>query len=278
VEDFEAHRDYLRAVAHHMLGSASEAEDAVQEAWLRLANADTDDIRNSRAWLTTVLARVCLDMLRSRTSRREVPLNAPLAADGADPEQEAILADSVGIALMVVLDALTPGQRFAFVLHDVFSVPFDEIASIIGRSTEATKMLASRARHRVRSAHAPNADLSRQRAVVDAFLAASRDGDFAALLDLLDPDVIVRADAYAAPRGVPTSLHGARAVAQRAMAFSHRAKHARTGLANGVPAIVVTPRGRLATVMIFAFRNGKIVTLDIIADPRRLKRIAIASP
>lgn len=219
----------------------------------------------------------CCACARRVASRREVPLDAPLAGGRADPEQEAVLAESVGIALRVVLDTLSPAERLAFVLHDVFAVPFADIAPIIGRSTHATKMLASRARHRVRSAQEPNADPSRQRAVVDAFLAASRNGDFAALLELLDPNVTARADAYAAPSGTPISVRGAQTVARQALAFANRAKHAHTGLANGAPAILVT-RGRLVTVVILVIIDGKIVALDIIADPQRLDRLAIASP
>jgi RNA polymerase sigma factor (sigma-70 family) len=275
VDDFEAHRSHLRAVAYRMLGSASEADDAVQEAWLRLARADTDGIENTRAWLTTVVARVCLDMLRSRTARREVHLDAPLPAESWDPEQEAVLADSIGLALLVVLDTLTPAERVALILHDMFAVPFQEIAPVLGRSVPATKMLASRARRRVRAAQTPGTDQIRQRKVVDAFLAASRDGDFAALLDLLDPDVTVRADAAATAPGTPTHLRGAHTVARQALAFSRRAGHARTGLADGAPAILVTPRGRLVTVMAFTITDGTITAIDIIADPRRLSRLAI---
>jgi RNA polymerase sigma factor (sigma-70 family) len=277
VDDFEAHRDHLRAVAYRMLGSASEADDAVQEAWLRLARADSNDIQNTRAWLTTVVARVCLDMLRSRKARREVPFDALLPADSPDPQQEAMLADSVGLALLVVLDTLTPAERLAFVLHDLFAVPFGEIAPIVGRSAEATKMLASRARRRVRNAQVPDADRHRQREIVDAFLAASRNGDFAALLDLLDPDVAARADAPVAPSGVLTSVRGAHAVAQQALAFSHRAMHAHTGLVDGAAGILVTPHGRLSTVITFTIVNGRIVTLDIIADPLRLDRLIVES-
>jgi RNA polymerase sigma-70 factor, ECF subfamily len=275
-DDFEAHRDHLRAVAYRMLGSASEADDAVQEAWLRLARADTNDVHNMRAWLTTVVARVCLDMLRSRTARREVGLDMPLPlpADSPDPEQEAVLADSVGLALLVVLDALTPAERLAFVLHDMFAVPFDEIAPILGRSTHAAKMLASRARRRVRTTEAPGADLPRHRRVVEAFLAASREGNFAALLDLLDPDVVARADASAAPGGIPQRLRGADAVARQALAFSHRAKHARIGLVGGAPVILVVPNGRLVAVMTFRITGDTIVALDIFADPRRLAELA----
>lgn len=277
MDEFEAHRSHLRAVAYRMLGSPSEADDAVQEAWLRLARADTNGIHNTRAWLTTVVARVCMDMLRSRKARHEVFLDTPLPADSPDPEQEAMLADSVGLALLVVLDTLTPAERLAFVLHDMFAVPFREIAPIVGRSTQATKMLASRARHRVRASAIPNTDRHRQREVVDAFLAASRNGDFAALVDLLDPDVTVRADASAAPAGTPTRLRGARAVARQALAFSHRAKHAHTGLVNGLPAILVTPSGHLATVMTFTITNGKIVAIDVLADSQRLGQLTIES-
>ncbi len=277
MDEYEAHRSHLRAVAYRMLGSRSEADDAVQEAWLRLAHADTNGIHDARAWLTTVVARVCLDMLRSRKARHEVSLDTPLRADSPDPEQEAMLADSVGLALLVVLDTLTPAERLAFVLHDMFAVPFREIAPIVGRSPQATKMLASRARHRVRTSATPNTDRHRQREVVDAFLAASRNGDFAALLDLLDPDVTVRADASAAPPGTPTRLRGARAVARQALAFSHRAKHAHTGLVNGLPAILVTPSGHLATVMTFTITNGKIVAIDVVADSQRLGQLTIES-
>lgn len=273
MDDFEAHRNHLRAVAYRMLGSTGEADDAVQETWLRAARADTNGIQNTRAWLNTVLARVCLDMLRSRTARREVHADTPLPADSPDPEQEAMLADSVGLALLVVLDTLTPAERLAFVLHDTFAVPFHEIAQILGRSTPATKMLASRARHRIRTAQTPDTDPLRQREVVDAFLAASRNGDFSALLALLDPDVTVRADAAAAPPGTPTHLRGARAVARQALAFSRQAEHANIGLVNGAPAILITPRGYLATVMAFTITRGKIATIDIIADPWRLGQL-----
>ncbi|MGC5018062.1 sigma-70 family RNA polymerase sigma factor [Micromonospora sp. DT47] len=276
-DEFEAHRDHLRAVAYRMLGSASDVDDALQEAWLRLARADTSGVRNTRAWLTTVVARVCLDMLRSRTARREVPLDGPLPAESPDPQQEAMLAESVGLALMVVLDNLTPAERLAFVLHDMFALPFDEIAPILGRSTAAAKMLASRARHRVRAAQSPDTDMARQRRVVDAFLTASRNGDFAALLDLLDPEVAVRADAAAAPPGTPSHLRGAHAVARQALAFSHRAAHARTGLVNGAPAILVAPHGRLTTVMSFTFTDSKIMSIDIVANPQRLSQLAIES-
>ena len=274
-EEFQAHREHLRAVAYRMLGSGGEADDAVQEAWLRLARAQITDVHNLRAWLTTVVARVCLDMLRARTARREVPLEVPTLSAGPDPEQESVLADSVGLALLVVLDTLTPAERLAFVLHDMFAVPFDEIAPILGRSPDAAKMLASRARHRVRTARTPDPNLRRRHTVVEAFLAASRNGDFAALLDLLDPDVTARADPAAAPSATPTRLRGADAVAPQALAFSHRAKDARVGLVNGEPAILVAPRGRLVLVMTFTIPDRRIVDIDIVADPERLAQLAI---
>jgi RNA polymerase sigma-70 factor, ECF subfamily len=277
VDEFEAHRDHLAAVAYRILGSRSEANDAVQEGWLRFARVDTNEIRNTRAWLTTVVARVCLDMLRSRKARQEVSFDKPLPGDSLDPEEEAMLADSVGHALMIVLETLTPAERIAFVLHDTFDVPFHEIAPIVGRSAEATKMLASHARRRGRAAAAPRPDRDRQRQVVDAFLAASRNGDFGALLDLLDPAVTVRADASAAPSGTLTRLHGASAVARQALAFSHRAKDAHGGLVDGLPAILVTPHGRLAIAITFTIINGKIVAIDIIADSQRLGHLTIDS-
>jgi RNA polymerase sigma factor (sigma-70 family) len=274
---FQAHRPYLHAVAYRMLGSAGEADDAVQEAWLRLARADTTGVDNPRAWLTTVVARVCLDLLRARTARREVPLDVPDLADGPDPEQEAMLADSVGLALLVVLDTLTPAERLAFVLHDMFAVPFDEIAPILGRSTQAAKMLASRARRRARTAQVPEDSRRRRRTVVEAFLAASRNGDFAALLDLLDPDVTARADPVAAA-GATFSVRGAHVVARRALAFSHRARHAHLGIVDGEPAILVMSHGRRVTLLTFTIPDSRIVAIDIIADPARLERIRIESP
>ena len=273
MEDFEAHRPYLHAVAYRMLGSASDAEDAVQEAWLRLARADGDGIQNARSWLTTVVARVCLDMLRSRTARREVDLDEPPPADQPGPEDEAVLADSVGVALLVVLDTLSPAERLAFVLHDTFRVPFDRIAEILGRTVPATRMLASRARHRVRASRPADADVSGRWRIVEAFLAASRRGDFAALLDLLDPDVTARADAYASPSGGGVQLTGAGAVARQALTFADRAPNGRVGIVDGEPAILVTSRGRLAVVLTFTIAGGRIVTLDIVADPDRLERI-----
>jgi RNA polymerase sigma-70 factor (ECF subfamily) len=270
-QEFEAHRDHLHAVAYRMLGSASEADDALQEAWLRLARADTDAVHNMRGWLTTVVARVCLDMLRSRVARREVSLDATLPAEGPDPEREATLADSVGLAMLVVLETLTPAERLAFVLHDMFALPFAEIAVILGRSPDAAKMLASRARRRVHTSQAPERDLAQHRRLVEAFLAASRTGDFAALIDLLDPDVVARADAFAAPASARRLLRGAKAVARQALAFSHRAEHGHVGLVDGSPAILVTPNRRLVTIITFTIVRGRIAGLEITADPEVLE-------
>ncbi len=254
-ERFEANRTNLRAVAYRMLGSVSEADDAVQEAWLRLSRADASDIDNLGAWLTTVVARVCLDMLRSRTSRREEPLAPglpePIAADGdgLDPEHAAVVADSVGLAMLVVLDTLPPAERVAFVLHDMFAVPFDEIAPIVGRSSEATRQLASRARRRVQGASAdPVADRARQREVVEAFLAAARDGRFEALLALLDPDVVVRADRAAVQAGASEEVRGAEAVAGN---FSGRARAARAALVGGAVGLVWMQQGQARMVFDF---------------------------
>ena len=277
---FEAQRGHLQAVAYRMLGSLSEADDAVQEAWLRLSRSDTGAIDNLDGWLTTVVARVCLDMLRSRRARREQPLDAQLPErvssqpDGTDPEKQAVLADSVGLALLVVLETLTPAERVAFVLHDMFAVPFEEIATIVGRSPDAAKMLASRARHRVRgTSSVPDADVTRQRQVVDAFLAASRGGDFAALLALLDPDVVQRADDAAVRMGVSALVRGAPAVADT---FSGRARAARLALVNGTPAAVWAPGGRPRVVFGFTIAGGKIIEIDIIADPARLDELDVA--
>jgi RNA polymerase sigma factor (sigma-70 family) len=278
---FEEHRTYLRAVAYRMLGSVSEADDAVQETWLRLSRSDTSEVENLGGWLTTVLARVCLDMLRSRKSRREESLGArvpePIAgrADGADPEQEALLSDSVGLALLVVLETLTPAERLAFVLHDMFAVPFDEIAPIVGRSPDAARQLASRARRRVRGADTSyEPDHTRQREVVDAFLAAARDGDFDALVAVLDPDVVLRSDRAALPAGVPREVHGAPAVTRRALVG--RARAARPALVDGAVGVVVAPRGRLLMVLDFKIRDGKIVEIDAVADPERLNQLDLS--
>jgi RNA polymerase sigma factor (sigma-70 family) len=284
---FEEHRSHLRAVAYRMLGSLSEADDAVQEAWLRLSRSETSGLENLGGWLTTVVGRVCLDMLRSRTSRRVVPLGEPLGtrvpeplvsrADGIDPEHEALLADSVGLALLVVLETLTPAERLAFVLHDMFSVPFEEIAPVVGRSPTAARQLASRARRRVQGeAHVPDADLATQREVVDAFLAASRDGDFDTLLAVLDPDVVLRIDGGAVRAGLSREVRGARAVAEQTLTFSRLSPFVRPALVNGAAGAVVAPRVRLFSVMVFTIRGGKIVEVDILADPARLSRLDVS--
>ena len=284
-ERFEENRTHLRAVAYRMLGSLSEADDAVQETWLRLSRSDTSGVENLEGWLTTVVARVCLDMLRSRKSRREESLGPHLPepilshGDGDDPEHEALLADSVGLALLVVLETLPPAERLAFVLHDMFAVPFDVIALIVGRSPIAARQLASRARRRVQGVAVPDADLSRQREVADAFLAASRDGDFQALLEVLDPDVVLRADIGAVRAGAPRVIHGARPVAEQALAFARLASFARPVLVNGAPGIVASlPDGRPLSVMGFTVARGKIVEIDVLADPARLRQLDLASP
>ncbi|MGN6699649.1 MAG: sigma-70 family RNA polymerase sigma factor [Thermomicrobiales bacterium] len=277
---FEAHRAHLRSVAYRLLGSLSEADDAVQDAWLRLSRADTSEVVNLGGWLTTVVARVCLDMLRARTARREESLDSaatgPRAgrATGGDPEEEAILADTVGLALLVVLDTLVPAERLAFVLHDLFALPFEEIAPIVDRSPAATRQLASRARRRVRGAPpASVADRSRQRAVVDAFLAASRAGDFDALLTVLDPDVVFRADRIGAVAGKPWEVHGAQSVART---FARRAQGARPALVSGAVGAIVAPLGRLAVVLDLTVRDGKIVGITATTDPAHLRRINLA--
>jgi RNA polymerase sigma factor (sigma-70 family) len=277
---FEANRSHLRAVAYRMLGSLSEADDAVQESWLRLSRSNTAAIENMGGWLTTIVARVCLNLLHSRKLRREesfgphVPDPIVSRADGLDPEHEALLADSVGLALLVVLDTLTPAERLAFVLHDMFAVPFEEIAPIVDRTPAAARQLASRARRRVQgAAPAPDTDLARQREVVDAFLAASRGGDFEALLAVLDPDVVLRADTGAFAAGAPAEVRGARAVVERAMAFSRFAQFAQPALVNGAAGIVTAPGGQPFAVMGLSFRGGKIVEIDILADPERLRSL-----
>ncbi|MDT4982175.1 MAG: hypothetical protein QOG07_4054 [Pseudonocardiales bacterium] len=270
---FEENRTHLRAVAFRMLGSMSEAEDAVQESWLRLSRSDTSDVENLGGWLTTVVARVSLDMLRSRKSRREDPLDPNLPepivspADGTDPEHEALLADSVGPALLVVLDTLPPAERLAFVLHDLFAVPFDEIADIVGRSPAAARQLASRGRRRVQGVTPPDGDRTRQREVVDAFLAASRGGDFDALLALLDPDVVLRADSAAVIAGAAGELVGAAAVAET---FFGRARTAQSAVIDGAAGLVWAPGGRPRVVFGFTIENGKIVEIELLADPARL--------
>jgi RNA polymerase sigma-70 factor, ECF subfamily len=278
-ERFEKHRTYLRAVAYRMVGSLSEADDAVQEAWLRVSRADTEDIENLRGWLTTVVARVYLNTLKSRQVRREEPLDAhvpdPIVSpeEGVDPEHEALLADSVGLALLVVLDVLTPAERLAFVLHDMFAVPFDEIAPIVERSPAATRQLASRARRRVQAATPfPDADLRTQREVVDAFLTASREGDFEALIAILDPDVVLRADGGRVARS--SVVRGAWAVAEQSLAFARsRAGEARPAVVNGAAGVVWAARGRPFSVVGFTVRGGKIAAIDILADPTRVGRL-----
>jgi RNA polymerase sigma-70 factor (ECF subfamily) len=280
---FETHRTHLRGVAHRMLGSRTEADDAVQEAWLRLSRTDTRDVDDLRAWLTTVVARVCLNMLRSRRVRREsslethVPDLILLPRDGSDPEQEALLGDSVGLALYVVLDALAPAERVAFVLHDVFAVPFDEIAPIVGRSPAAARQLASRARRRVRGAPVPDTDLHGQWAVVDAFNAAARAGDFERLVAVLDPDVVLRSDGGAARAGRVSPLRGAQAVAERAMTFRRFAETSTRVLVNGIPGGVAwAPDGSPFAVVAFTVRGGRVVLIDVLSDPDRLARLDLA--
>jgi RNA polymerase sigma factor (sigma-70 family) len=281
-EQFQADRNRLRAIAYRMLGSLSDADDAVQETWLRLSRSGGRGIDNLPGWLTTAVARICLDMLRSRKSRREEPFDQHVPEpivhqNGTDTEQEASLAESVGLALLVVLETLAPPERLAFVLHDMFGMPFHDIAAIVGRSPAAARQLASRARRRVQGATAvADADLTCQREIVEAFLAASRDGDFAALLALLDPDVELRADRAAVPEGTSHHVRGALAVARGARAFSERARFARPALVNGAVGIIVAPRGRLLIVLDFDIRRGRIVAIDVIADPVRLREVEIA--
>ncbi len=273
-EQFEAFRPHLQAVAYRMLGSLSEADDAVQESWLRLSRTDMSGVENLGGWLTTVVARVCLDMLRSRESRREEPLEVhvtnPIVSreEGIDPEHEALLADSVGLALLVVLNTLNPSERLAFVLHDLFAIPFDEIAPIVGRSPTATRQLASRARRRVQGAATDSdVDLTSQREVVNAFLAASRGGDFDALLAMLDPDGVLRADQTAVLMGASDEVHGALAVARQ---FSGRARAAQPALVNGAIGLMWATGGQPRVVFNFTITDGKIVAIDMLADPERL--------
>jgi RNA polymerase sigma-70 factor (ECF subfamily) len=276
-ERFEANRVHLQAVAYRMLGSQSEAEDAVQEAWFRLTRSDANDITNLRGWLTTVVGRICLDILRTRVARREESLVVreaePLISrdDDGDPEHEALIADSVGLALLVVLETLAPAERLALVLHDIFGVPFDEIAVIVERSPEATRKLASRARQRVRGATAsPLADLAQQRAVVDAFLSASREGNFEALLAVLDPDVVLRADGTAMSLGGPKEVRGALGVAKH---FLGRAQAARPALIQGALGVVVAPNGQPLLVLNLEMSQEKIIAIEVIADPTHLQQL-----
>jgi RNA polymerase sigma factor (sigma-70 family) len=278
---FDEQWPHLVAVAYRMLGSLAEAEDAVQETWVRLSRADASAVDNLGGWLTTVVGRVCLNGLRSRATRRENSLDThtteSIAANDArtDPEQEALLADSVGLALLVVLEALDPAERLAFVLHDMFAVPFDEIAEVVGRSPAAARQLASRARRRVRGApRVPEHDLARQREVVDAFLAASRRGDFNALVSILDPEVVIRADETAVARGAASTLRGAAAVAQASLV--HRARLARAALVNGEVGVVVAPRGQLMMVLRPTIEDGRIVEIEVLADPDSIRKFDVA--
>jgi RNA polymerase sigma-70 factor (ECF subfamily) len=279
-ERFEANRSHLRGVAFRMLGSVTEADDAVQEAWIRLSRTDTSDVDNLRAWLTTVVGRVCLNMLRSRRTRQEASLETHLPdpilspEKGIDPEQEALLGDSVGLALLVVLDSLTPAERVAFVLHDVFAVPFDEIAPIVGRTPTAARQLASRARRRVQGAPVPDVDLDRQWAVVDAFLAAARAGDFEGLLAVLDPEVVARSDGGVARPGLVSLVRGAQAVAEQAMTFRRFVETSTRILLNGIPGGVAwAPDGSPFAVLAMTVKGGRIVAIDVLADPDRLGQL-----
>ncbi len=282
-EKFEQNRWHLRGVAYRMLGSLSEADDAVQECWLRLSRSDADSVENLRGWLTTVVARICLDMLRSRKSRREETLDAtapePIGkpASAADPEAEAMLADSVGYATLVVLNRLNPAERIAFVLHDLFDIPFEEIARITGRTPEAARQLASRARRRVRGVTAlPDQGSAQQRRLAERFLAALRLGDPAKLMEVLDPAFSVRADAVAAPRGVPTDIHGAESWAKQAVQSARGARLARLAMVEGSVGLIVAPRGRLFRVLRFTYANGRIAAMEVIGDPERLRTVEIA--
>jgi len=284
---FEEHRAHLRAVAYRMLGSLAEADDAVQDTWLRLSRAEAGEVENLRGWLTTITARVCLNMLRSRNRRREEPLGVHVpdpvlsARGGLQPEEEALLADSVGLALQVVLDTLTPAERLAFVLHDMFELPFEEIAPMVGRTPAAARQLASRARRRVNGAEipAPDPDLGRQREVVGAFFAAARRGDFDALVAVLDPGVVLRIDAGAARPAASMAIRGADAVARQALSgltSGLRVAQLHPALVNGAAGVVVTIRGRPVTVMGFTIVNGKIAEINAIADPERVATITAA--
>jgi RNA polymerase sigma factor (sigma-70 family) len=284
-EGFERNRVRLRAIAYRMLGSLAEADDAVQEAWLRLSRSDAGGIDSLDAWLTTIVVRVCLNMLRSRNRRREAPMGVHVPdpvishTDGVNPEDAALLADSVGLALQVVLETLAPAERLAFVLHDMFDLPFDEIAPMVGRSPAAARQLASRARRRVRGNEVPvpDPDIGRQREVVDAFFDAARRGDFDALVAVLDPDVVLRADEGKARPDASAVVHGAAAVAGRALMFERPFALVRPALVNGAAGVVVTVRGQPVSVMGFTVSRGKIVEIDVMADPERLGRLDLAA-
>ena len=282
-QQFETQRPHLRGVAYRMLGSISEADDAIQEAWIRLSRTDADDIDNLRAWLTTVVARVCLNMLRSRKARQETQLEPHMpdpivsTSDGTDPEQAALLGDSIGLALLVVLDTLSPAERVAFVMHDVFAVPFDEIAPVVGKTPAAARQLASRARRRVRGAPVPDADLDGQRKVVDAFLAAARNGDFEGLLAVLDPDVVFTSDGGVRRPGFRRVVRGAEAVAAGSRGFRRFADNSRRVLVNGTPGVVAwAPSGEILAVASFIVRGGRIVSVDALADPDRLRELDLS--
>jgi RNA polymerase sigma factor (sigma-70 family) len=281
-ERFEEQRTHLRAVAYRMLGSQAEADDAVQDTWIRASGAETNEVDNLGGWLTTIVARVCLNMLRSRNVRREESLEVHLPdpvirpVEEPGPESEALLADSVGLALLVVLDSLVPAERLAFVLHDMFELPFDEIAPMVGRSPAAARQLASRARHRVRGAEIPDSDIARQRTVVDAFFLAARSGDFDALVALLHPDVILRVDSGPSRPAASTIVRGAAAVARKARLGANPAAVLHPALINGAAGVVITLDGRPHGVMAFTVVNDQVVELDIIADPERIRRVASA--
>jgi RNA polymerase sigma-70 factor (ECF subfamily) len=276
-ERFQDQRPHLRAVAYRMLGSLSEADDALQEAWLRLSRADSSGVENLAGWFTTVVGRVSLNMLRARKAKREESLETrlpdPIVSTDTevDPEHEALISDSVGLALLVVLETLAPAERLAFVLHDMFAVPFDDIASITDRSPEAARQLASRARRRVRGqSPVPDADLARQRSVVDAFFAAAREGDFEGLVSVLDPDILLREDGGTERPDLNAVIRGARAVAERALSFAHLSPELRPVTINGAAGVLVVPGGRLFAVMAFTVTDGKVVEIDVLADPARL--------
>jgi len=279
---FEEHRSHLRDVAYRVLGSASDADDAVQEAWLRVSRAGTGDVLNLRGWLTTVVARISLNMLRARNIRREAPIDTDefvpaIPGVGADAEEEAVLADSVGLALLVVLERLTPAERLAFVLHDMFDLPFEEIAPLVGRSPAAARQLASRARRRVRGAGmAGDADLHRRRQAVEAFLSASRQGDFGALLTLLDPNVVVCIEDVRGHPGGRRELRGVEAVLERARDFARAARFCRLALLNGSPGLVMAPHGQLMRALVFTFAGPKVMSIEVIADPAHLRRLDIS--
>jgi RNA polymerase sigma-70 factor (ECF subfamily) len=278
--EFERHRPHLRAVAHRMLGSVSDTDDALQETWLRVRDRETDALENPQAWLTTIVGRVCLNLLRARRARREessVHVPDPVVGVEEGPEHEAILAESVGLALLVTLETLSPGERVAFVLHDVFGVRFAEIAAALERSEAATQQLASRARRRVRAAPLPDADLARQRRAVDAFFAASRDGDFDALLKVLDPGVELRIDGGTLRAEASRVLHGADAVAAHTATYARLYPFVRPALVNGAAGAVVAPHGRLLSVMAFTVTNGRIARIDALLDPQRLARLDLLS-